>query len=409
MKKMIFVLTTCVLILSIKTKGQDAQATISTVNACPESQVTVPLNIENFLNVGAMTLYIGYDTAQLTFMTIQNIHPVFQELMFNAMTFPAPQIGISFTSINGVSVLSGKLFDMVFAFKSGSSILKFNPGCDIIDPDFEEIPVNYVNGGIIPIISILNHPQNVTVTEPEPASFSVLSSGGKSYQWQRSTNSGATFSDLFNSPLYQGVNTATLQITSSNQLLNGSIYRCKIISDDCIVYTEHGVLTIVSLQQQQFVLSSGWNSLATFLNPTDTDPEVLFASILNDLQIVISGDKIYNPTGGVNSFGEFDPKLGYAIKMSNGNTFTISGTPLDNQLLTINAGWSYLPVISNCNAQIEMLFGEYIDEVEIIMELPGLYMFWPEYGITSLSTLTKGKSYKIKMKSMVEIAVPSCN
>jgi len=409
MKKIILFLITCVLILAIKTKGQDAHATISTVNSCPESQVTVALNVENFNNIAAMTLYIGYDTAQLTFVTVQNIHPVFQGLIYNNMMVPAPQIGISFTSINGVTLLSGKLFDMVFTFKSNTSILSFNPGCDIIDPDFEEIPVTYVSGGVFPIISILNQPQSVTVTAPEPAAFSVLTTGGNSFQWQRSTNSGITFTDLTNTALYQGVNTKTLQITSTNQLINGSFYRCKIISGDCIVYSDHGVLMVVNLVHQQFILSAGWNSLATYLNPTDTDPEVLFAPILNDLQIVISGDKVFNPSAGVNTLGTFDPKLGYAIKMSNGNSFTISGTPIVNQNLTINTGWSYLPVFTNCDADIVTLFGEEINEVEIIMELPGLNMFWPEFGITSLSALTMGKSYKIKMKSMIEITAPSCN
>jgi hypothetical protein len=408
MKTTIFLVSAIVFLFSFSMHAQQATATIQTVTECPGNEVVVSLDVENFINVGAMTLYIGYDTAQLQFETITNIHPSFAGIFFNAMVYPQPQIGISFSSLYGTSLPSGKLFDMVFNYIHEEAPLVFNSGCELTTPDFQNIPVTYTDGGVNPLIHITNQPADTTVYLSLPASFTVAVSGGESFQWQRSTNAGVSYSNLNNGSVYQGVNTAELLIQNTNQFINGSLYKCRITTGDCIVFSDSALLTLVEPEQQNIPLNQGWNSLASHLDPTNADPDNLFAGIMSSLVIVIAENGVYQPSTGTNTIGEFDPKKGYVIKMSSSEQLTISGAPLNDHNLTVPEGWSYLPVIVDCDVDIETLFSKHLSQLEIIQELPGVNVYWPEMGITTLLILNPGKSYLVKMKSEVGIGFPEC-
>ena len=389
--------------------SQNATATIGTLTTCHNTAVVVPVLIQNFINVGAVSLYIGYDTAQLSFVGLENINPAFQGLLYNNMSVPSPQVGISWTSLSGVNVVSGVLFQMKFNYQDNSTNLLFNPGCEVTTPDLEPIEVIFDNGQVNPLIAIIQNPESITVTSPAQASFLINSSGGGALLWQHSTNDGTSFSDLTNSGIYQGVNTQELILTSTNQFLNGSYYRCKIISGQCVRYSESALLTIATIAQQDISLLAGWNSLSGYLNPINPNLKVLFSSIINSIEIVTSENGYFYPDGNINTIGSFDPTKGYAIKLSENKTLSISGSKLENTQLVIPAGWSYLPVIVDCDVAIEALFGATITEVDFIKEIPGLSVYWPAFNIKTLLTLNPGKSYLVKMKNSVGITFPLCD
>jgi hypothetical protein len=409
MKKLFFLFLISMVLGRNAATGQAATATISTIVSCDNLEVVVPLNIQNFTNVGAMTLFIGYDTTQLTFQSLENIHPSFQGIFYNVMTVPRTQIAVSYSNMAGVTVVAGKLFDMKFMFKTTATALVFNQGCDLVNTYFQNIPVLYTNGGVNPLINITAQPQNQNVYQPQRASFTVTSSGGLFFQWQISSNGGFSFSNLGNSAVYQGVNSGTLSILTTNSFLNGKLYRCVITNGSCVKNSNNALLTVLEYINQTVPLSVGWNSLSSYLNPVNTNLDNLFSALGTALVIVLSDDKIYYPAGGTNTIGAFDPTKGYALKINRNQNFTISGSPLESKSLTLPAGWSYLPVIVNCNVAISTLFNGVISEVDIIEELPGINVFWPEKGISTLQTLQPGKSYKIKLKSSVTITFPSCN
>lgn len=78
-----------------------------------------------------------------------------------------------------------------------------------------------------PVISV--QPADMTVPDPDAAQFSVTASSESSisttYQWQISSDSGSTWSDLTDSGPYGGSTTNTLGISDSTGL-NGKQYRC---------------------------------------------------------------------------------------------------------------------------------------------------------------------------------------
>jgi len=74
-------------------------------------------------------------------------------------------------------------------------------------------------------------PVNQTVCTDKVATFTVAVATGTgpfSYQWQVSTNSGNTYTNISNGGVYSGATTATLTITAPPVSMSGYFYRCVV-------------------------------------------------------------------------------------------------------------------------------------------------------------------------------------
>ncbi|MEZ5018220.1 MAG: T9SS type A sorting domain-containing protein [Flavipsychrobacter sp.] len=79
--------------------------------------------------------------------------------------------------------------------------------------------------------AITANPTNKNVCDGSNTTFSVTTTGtGISYQWQVSTNSGTTWTNVTNIGIYSGSNTATLALTGASLAINGYQYRCMVNS-----------------------------------------------------------------------------------------------------------------------------------------------------------------------------------
>lgn len=75
--------------------------------------------------------------------------------------------------------------------------------------------------------SITQHPSNRSIEQFSSTSFSIAASGNPapSYQWQISTDNGATWTDVVASATYSGVNSATLSLVNVPSSLNAARFR----------------------------------------------------------------------------------------------------------------------------------------------------------------------------------------
>ncbi len=97
--------------------------------------------------------------------------------------------------------------------------------------------------------AVTTPPANTTVCVNANAAFTVTATGtGLAYQWQLSTNSGITWSNLTNVAPHSNVNAATINITSATAGLNGNRYRC-VVSGTCTpaVISSGAILTVNTL------------------------------------------------------------------------------------------------------------------------------------------------------------------
>ncbi len=131
--------------------GQTTSISIGSITANPGDEINIPIDVSNFTDIGAITLYIGYDPAVLSFQGLNNIDPQVSGISGNAMSNP-DQIGLVWTASppNYANIGSGKMLDMTFTYIGGSCDLTFNAGCEITNSGLIPIPVNYTDGSVGP-------------------------------------------------------------------------------------------------------------------------------------------------------------------------------------------------------------------------------------------------------------------
>jgi hypothetical protein len=221
-------------------KSQNATATIGNVTACSGDTVLVAVDVTNFIDIGAMTFYIGYDTNTSEFLSLQNINAVIP----GGITFNATdgQVGIVYSSLNFFTITSGKLFDLKFYFPGDSTSLPFNPGTEIANSNLETIPLDTFTGSINLSLRLINQPDSIQSYPDNDVIFRVTSLGNPDYQWQENTGSG--WNDLQNSQVYSGVNNDTLTVHDVSLGFNGYLYRCILTAGNCSETSDIALLEV---------------------------------------------------------------------------------------------------------------------------------------------------------------------
>lgn len=222
-------------------KSQNATATIGNIFSCPGDTVLAPLDVTNFIDIGAMTFYIAYDTNAVEFLSLLNINSVIPGgISSNAVN---GQIGIAYSNPNPFSISSDKLFDLRFRFLGDSTVLPFKPGTEIANSNLETIPLDTFPGSIKNSIRLISQPDSVVQSYPDnDVIFKVTALGIPQYQWQENTGSG--WNDLQNNQTYSGVNNDTLTVHDVPLGYNGYAYRCVLSAGNCIVVSDAALLEV---------------------------------------------------------------------------------------------------------------------------------------------------------------------
>ncbi|MEQ1675318.1 MAG: hypothetical protein ABL876_01375 [Chitinophagaceae bacterium] len=96
-------------------------------------------------------------------------------------------------------------------------------------------------------LNITGQPADVTICEGSNTSFTVAAAGAGTYQWQLSTDGGATYNNVTNGGVYGGATAATLTITGATASLNNNRYRCNLTSGCGNATSNAAVLTVNTL------------------------------------------------------------------------------------------------------------------------------------------------------------------
>ena len=177
-------------------------------------------------------------------------------------------------------------------------------------------------------------------------------------------------------------------------------------------FADFGLSKLTSLQVmycQSYTFTTGWNSVSSYIVPFNPAVENLFAPMVNNLTILRNLTQLYWPSEGVNTIGNFDNQSGYAIKTTGNVSFEICGATFASSEIVLEAGWHYLPVLSECPANTMDLFGAHFADIVIVTDLIGSQVFWPAMEVYSLEYLQPGKAYKIKVLNPFTLIFPACN
>jgi hypothetical protein len=176
-------------------------------------------------------------------------------------------------------------------------------------------------------------------------------------------------------------------------------------------FADFGLSKLTSLQVmfcQEYTFTAGWNSISSYIAPFEPAVENLFAPVVENLVIIRNLTSVYWPEEQINTIGNFDNTSGYVLKMNENTGFEICGSSYAGNSLSLETGWHYLPVLSECSADAMELFGAHLDDIVIIQDLIGVQVFWPAMGVYTLETLEPGKAYKIKVINPFIVTFPDC-
>jgi len=163
-------------------------------NSC-KGNLAVPVNVLNCNNVGAISLALNFNPAQISFDGYESPHPDLANgmLVVNGIS---GKVILSWASTTPVNITNGTLINFRFIIPSGSSSLSWDTqtqaACEYADPAGNVIP-GIFNNGTVSVISnplIANAGPDVTITQGNSTTLNGTATGGsgtKTYSWSPAT------------------------------------------------------------------------------------------------------------------------------------------------------------------------------------------------------------------------------
>lgn len=182
-------------------------------------------------------------------------------------------------------------------------------------------------------------------------------------------------------------------------IANGEVQICLAVTacEPCAA-TVTDCVTLHFGKTQTITIPAGWSGISSFIEPFESDIEVIMSPAIQELIIMYNLDgQMLFPADEVNTIIDWDRLSGYVIKTSGETQITLCGDiPADNTI-QLTAGWNLLPVLSETSVSIDELFTPVMNKLVIIKEVAGVSLYYPEFEINTLNALQSGKAYFIKV------------
>ena len=152
-----------------------------------------------------------------------------------------------------------------------------------------------------------------------------------------------------------------------------------------------------TIYSQLIELEEGWNIWSTYINPQNSALNNLFNDIIENVVIVKDQyGAIYWPEYGINSIGELDIGFGYQTRMTETSDLIISGSlvPSDYEI-NLAEGWNILGYLLQSFNNVYEVFAPYSENI-IIMKDENGSVYWPEYELNNIGTMSPGEGYQLK-------------
>lgn len=213
-------------------------------------------------------------------------------------------------------------------------------------------------------VAITGQPSQSCISSGANTSFSVTASGATTYQWQRSTDNGSTWSNLSNGGLYSGVTTSVLTVTGAPGGINGYLYRCACGNGSCTTNSSSAMIGVVggdiptataATGTSSSAFTANWNSVLGVSNYLlDVSTSSSFATYVSGYYNLNVGNVLTKTvTGlacGVTYYYRLRSENGCAIS-ANSNTITVTTSACTNNSCATAASITVKSGASNsCNS-----------------------------------------------------------
>ncbi len=216
---------------------------------CQANELQIPVYASEFLDINAMTFYIGLDTLQADFVDVDNLHPDLGSGSLVTNFIPADEkITIVWYSIIPANIEEGVLFDIILQpLGEDDIVLAFDDSSEIILSDDTVMEDIIYEDGLISAIdlAISQHPEPVEADPGEDAQFSIslANMDDMQYVWQHH-NGNEWINVNHDDEQFTGVHTSQLVIHDVTNELDSTAWRCKAYVDYCSAHSEAAVLRV---------------------------------------------------------------------------------------------------------------------------------------------------------------------
>ena len=262
---------------------------INNIQACAGDTVNVEITNTSIDTIGAVTIYIAYDTASVKYINMYNFNTQLNGVLYNDIKDLSGQsvgkIAISWVaSSNGINLNAGIFAKIKFKAKNSNSQFLFLPDCEITNYMTNIYNINYIDGSIqiYPPIVIQNQPV-LFVNSGQNAIISLSTLISCSKQWQKKVNN--IWLDLQNNSDYQCVDCDTLNLLSFNNIPNGSVFRCKLSNFCSTIYSDSVTINNTKISEEK-------SSVKFSPNPFNESILIKSESAINLLKIYQSDGKL---------------------------------------------------------------------------------------------------------------------
>jgi predicted transcriptional regulator len=193
--------------------------------------VVVPIFATNFVDVAAIALKLSYNTAVLTYDSIEYVHPGLSK-QYLVDFASGGEVNISWIDVAAANIGNDTIFKLRFTYNGGSSYLVWNTmtvaNCQYANSIGAIFPSIFINGSVnqFGATPISSQPVDINICEGNTGYFMTVAPSATTYQWQESTNGGLSWTTLTDGGMYSGVNTASLSISNLTTAMSGAKYQC---------------------------------------------------------------------------------------------------------------------------------------------------------------------------------------
>ncbi len=184
-----------------------------------------------------------------------------------------------------------------------------------------------------------------------------------------------------------------------NDISNGYVELCLTVTgcQPCTNTVTDCIMINIG-KSQSISLLSGWSGISGYIEPFNNNIELVMTQALEALVIIYNFEnEIFSPLLNINTLNAWDPYSGYVIKVNENAEISLCGTDIENPTFQLNEGWNLLPVFSNTEVAINDLFAPFSENLIMIKEVAGTSLFYPQFDIFTLTTLSPGKAYFVKV------------
>lgn len=253
-----------------------------------------------------------------------------------------------------------------------------------------------INGTETNNIPILVAPADKSVDVHSPVLSWQLTNNTNYYQVQISTSNN--FSTIFIDKLLPA------GVFKPNGLLPNTKYFWRVRSMNQATTTDWSDIwdfttSESSTDEQIIILNTGWNMISTYIEPQDTDLEVLLASVLDDVVIVKNNlGEVYIPEFEINQIGNWQIEQGYQIYVTKNLQLKIQGTKVipENADIDLNAGWNMIAYLRDNPMDIEIALESLTNDDALIIVKNNLgQVYIPMFEINDIGNMLSGQGYQI--------------